>query len=380
MENSYILYTHKLKGEYAETFKEIEFYCDTAGIDDDSKEERLSELLDMFINAQQSGKSVKKIVGSDIAWFCKEFCSDIDLKSKLKVLARTIKSLAWFVFIFAGLDIITIITDIVNGDDASLFTSNNTDISKYGFALMVMEVFAFLFNMAIIAIIHRFKKVPTKKQRIGFYILSGVLAIAGYALAIIFMPPVKFPTFITFVLCAVYLAVYYKFIVNKDRPKVSIFDRDENTQADFNCTTINEFHKDNEKLIKKGKAPKTPEEFIAKYRKMIQPSKWSKLSYLAYPLITAIACLLGDFDTPVDMVVFILVVSVIEILIARFFYKIEKTMDANIKSFIEAWEKDPTILDKRDSDSEDDDEYDDDDYDYDYDEENVYDDIEDDDD
>ena len=125
MENSYILYTHKLKGEYAETFKEIEFYCDTAGIDDDSKEERLSELLDMFINAQQSGKSVKKIVGSDIAWFCKEFCSDIDLKSKLKVLARTIKSLAWFVFIFAGLDIITIITDIVNGDDASLFTFLN---------------------------------------------------------------------------------------------------------------------------------------------------------------------------------------------------------------------------------------------------------------
>lgn len=366
MIDSYVLYADKLKGEYAETFKEIEFYCNTAGLDDDTKEERLSELLDMFLNAQESGKSVKKIVGSDVAWFCKEFCSDIDFKSRLKVLAKTIKSLVWFIFVFAGLDLITIIRDIVNGYDVSLFTSNNTDISKYTFGLIAMEVFAFLFNMLIIMIIHRFKKVPTKKQRIGFYILPGSLAIAGYILAMIFMPPIKFPTFITFVLCGVYLVVYYKFIVNKDRVKVSIFDRNEQTQAEYNSTIINEFHRENEKRIKKGKAPKTPEELVEKYRKLVKPSKWSNLSYIVYPLITVVTCLLTEFDTTFDMVMFIIVLSVAEFLVALFIYKTDKTFTANAKSFIEAWEKDPTILEKKEDDDDcdyDDFDYDEDDYD-----------------
>ena len=367
MIDSYVLYADKLKGEYAETFKEIEFYCNTAGLDDDSREERLSELLDMFLNAQESGKSVKKIVGSDIAWFCKEFCSDIDFKSRLKVLAKTIKSLVWFMFVLAGLDLITVICDIVNGYDVSLFTSSNTDVGKYTFGLIAMEVFAFLFNMLIIMIIHRFKKVPTKKQRIGFYILTGGLAIAGYILAMIFMPPIKFPTFVTFVLCGVYLAVYYKFIVNKDRVKVSIFDRNEQTQAEYNSTAINEFHRENEKRIKKGKAPKTPEEFVEKYRKLVKPSKLGKLSYIAYPLITVVACLLIEFDTTFDMIIFAIILSVVELLFARFFYKIDTTMVANAKSFIEAWENDPTILEKKE-----DDDYDYDDYDYDYDEDEYY--------
>ena len=50
MIDSYVLYADKLKGEYAETFKEIEFYCNTAGIDDDSKEERLSAIAKVYAN------------------------------------------------------------------------------------------------------------------------------------------------------------------------------------------------------------------------------------------------------------------------------------------------------------------------------------------
>ncbi len=355
MENSYVLYTHKLKGEYADTFKEIEFYCNTAGIDDDSREEHLSELLDMFINAQESGKSVKKIVGSNVAWFCKEFCSDIDIKSRLKALAKTIKDVVWFVFVLAGFDIAIILGDIMTGSDVSLFSSNNDDMSKYALGLILMDVFSFSLNRGVIAIIHRFKKIPTKKQRIGFYVMSFTLAITGYALAMIFIPPINLPTLIVVALCGIYLAVYYRFIAKKDKVKTSIFDNDDQTQTEYNRIVINEFHKENEKRIKKGKAPQTPEEFIEKYRKMVKPSINNKLSYLVYPIITLIACLLVDFDTLFDMVMFIIILSVVEFLIALFFYKMDKSLTANTKSFIEAWEKDPTILDKKVPEPEDDD-------------------------
>lgn len=359
MENSYILYTHKLKGEYAETFKKIEFYCNTAGLDDDSREEHLSELLDMFINAQESGKSVKKIVGSDVAWFCKEFCSDIDFKSRMKSLAKMLKDVVWFIFVSTGLDFLIVLGDMANGADVSLFSSKMGNVGVYAIGLIIMEVCSFFIGRGMLAIIHRFKKIPTQKQRMGFYIVSLILSIVGYGLAVAFMPPIKVPTFVLCILCGIYLAVYYRFIAKKDTVKTSIFDRDEQTQADYNRIAINEFYKENEKRIKKGKAPQTPEAFIEKYRKLVKPSKWSKLSYLVYPLITVVACLLTEFDTAFDLVMFVLVLAVVEFLIARFFYKMEKTFTANVKSFIEAWENDPIILDKKASESEDDDDYDD---------------------
>ena len=362
MENSYVLYTHKLKGEYADTFKQIEFYCNTAVIDEVSKEEHLSELLDMFINAQESGKSVKKIVGSDVAWFCKEFCTDIDFKCKLRAFAETLKNLMWFVFILSGFDVIPMLIDKLTGVEVSLFSSYSNDIGKYVVGFVFLEIFMFLFNYVVISIIHRFKKIPTKVQRIGCFIISLVVGIVGYILAMIFIPEIKIPIFIVFTLCGAYLAVYYIVTYKKEKFKTSIFDRDEQTQADYNRTVINEFHKENEKRIKKGKAPQTPEAFIEKYRKLVKPSKWSKLSYLVYPLITVVACLVTEFDTAFDLVIFILVLAVVEFLIARFFYKMEKTFTANVKSFIEAWENDPTILDKKVAEPEDDDDDDYDDY------------------
>lgn len=64
MRDSYIFYTDKLQGEYRETFDRVNMYVGTQGIDDDTREEHMGQLLDMMLSAQESGKPVKKVVGT----------------------------------------------------------------------------------------------------------------------------------------------------------------------------------------------------------------------------------------------------------------------------------------------------------------------------
>lgn len=346
MKDTYILYTHKLEGEYADTFKQIEFYCNTIVMDETTREEHLSEVLDMFLNAQKSGKSVKKIVGSDVTWFCKEFCSDIDLKSKVKSFADRFKNLIWGLLILSGLDFIVVLIDIMNGLDVSLLSGNSSDIIKYALGLVALEVFMFLFNLVVISIVHRFNKIPTKGQRLACSISGLIIGIIAYGITMVFIPEFQIPTLIVCTLCGAYLAMYYIIRHKEERFQTSIFDINDDNQAQFNIQIINEYHSKNRKLMKTGKEIQTPDEFMKKYRKMINKSKLHNLSYLPYPLSIVISCFLIEFESVPDMIFFILLLAVIEFFIFKFFYKAEKDLIEKIKSFIKLYEDDPTIFEQ----------------------------------
>ena len=69
MRDSYVFYVDKLEGEYRETFQGIEAYIIGISGDDDTKEEKMSTLLDLFLNAQEDGKPVQKLVGKNVKMF-----------------------------------------------------------------------------------------------------------------------------------------------------------------------------------------------------------------------------------------------------------------------------------------------------------------------
>ena len=77
MKDSYVFYKDKLNEEYRTVFDQIEMYVISQNIDENTVEDRLGELLDIFLSAGESGKDVHKITGNDLEHFCKTFCSDI---------------------------------------------------------------------------------------------------------------------------------------------------------------------------------------------------------------------------------------------------------------------------------------------------------------
>ena len=56
MKDSYCYYTDKLEGKYKSTFCDIETYGWTVDMDSILYEEKMSELLDVFISAQEEKK------------------------------------------------------------------------------------------------------------------------------------------------------------------------------------------------------------------------------------------------------------------------------------------------------------------------------------
>lgn len=78
-----------LKGEYKEAFKKIDMYGGMNNVDVKIHEDRMMNLYDMFVEAQEERKPVEKIIGKDIENFCKEYfnCSE-EKKWYIEVIKR----------------------------------------------------------------------------------------------------------------------------------------------------------------------------------------------------------------------------------------------------------------------------------------------------
>lgn len=93
-----------LKGEYKEAFTKIDLYGGMGNIDNDVYEDRITNLYDMFIQAQSEGKPVEKIIGNDIEAFCKEYYKIEDEKHKLRDYIGRIGYVMTVIFIYSIID------------------------------------------------------------------------------------------------------------------------------------------------------------------------------------------------------------------------------------------------------------------------------------
>lgn len=331
MIDSYAFYTDKLKGEYLETFKQIEFYCLTVEMDDDSREDRLSELLDIFLSAQGSGKPVKKIIGNDIQQFCTEFCSDVDFKSWMRSFFDKIKFILWYIFVFSFIDMLFIIADIINGQKASIWETEGFFIggSLIGFAFYI--VVSSVFNLIFRYIIHKLKKIPTKFQRTMYYIFSFLAGLVLLFLVFHNVPDFSIPLLASLILSGICLLLYY--VLNHDRikqrksKKVRFWDmvanemqNDKNKYKPF----IKQYNRINKRRIKKGKECMTYKEFLDKKENSANATKKAKWFFAVFPLlITAFFFLISDFESIIDMVIFVFIMLGVEYLVMYFMYKLE---------------------------------------------------------
>lgn len=73
MRDSYVFYADRLTGEYKDAFAGVETYALSISIDEETQNEKLDELLDMFLSAQEAGTPLEKIIGNNMDRFCKNY-------------------------------------------------------------------------------------------------------------------------------------------------------------------------------------------------------------------------------------------------------------------------------------------------------------------
>lgn len=205
MGESYTDYKYKLNEDFKSAFERIEAYVITCNVDEITREERLNELLDMFLTAQNEGRPVEKIVGNDIEKFSKLFCSSFSFKNKILNVADALKSYFLYIFALSSLQMIFWLLDLLDGwkDHDIMNRYMNLDVRLLIIGSLIMELLTL-----IIVVISRKTMFRTKRFSMKIY-----TAAVGTVMGLGFIA----------MIAAELIAAYTNAVELKDTPTVIIF-------------------------------------------------------------------------------------------------------------------------------------------------------------
>ena len=82
----------QLTGNYKTVFEKADMYCLIEAGSTEEAEEKIMNLYDLLLQAQEENKPVEKIIGNNLEAFCKEYFAPIEEAKK-----------KWYVFLTEGL-------------------------------------------------------------------------------------------------------------------------------------------------------------------------------------------------------------------------------------------------------------------------------------
>lgn len=270
MRDSYMFYTDKLEGEYKDAFRQIDSYVNAERIDEDTQEEYMGQLLDVFLIAQQERKPIAKIIGTDIERFCKSFCEDFTWKTKILAAIDMWKNFAWVIFVMSTLEVLSVLYVMNNpgGEEINFWTEPyEFNFIGYLLAFMMASICATILSRFIRKGMFKMKKVSMRVwQMINWF---GAAVIFLIMLAVFFSNEnfIQFPGWSLMLGSGVVLLIYY--ILNRERvkergeTKVKFWDKvAEGVGEDVPKVEIERFERKNKKQIRKGKPVLTWKEFV----------------------------------------------------------------------------------------------------------------------
>jgi len=157
----------QLSGEYREVFKKAQVYAALKNIETAFSQEKLMELFDLLLTAQNDGKPVNKLVGSDVNRFCKDFFSDYTIVERLRFLPVTLYRMSWVMFV---LELIEFLAAEVTLRE---FFTLKSDVSGYGVGLMVAAVAYLVMELVLAPIFSRSRRI---KPGVWYGLVLGVMA------------------------------------------------------------------------------------------------------------------------------------------------------------------------------------------------------------
>lgn len=333
MKNSYIFYTDKLDREYLAVFEQIEMYVQSQNVDDDTKEERLGELLDIFLSAAERGDPVQKITGSDLEQFCKTFCSDFGVKTRLMFVLDWMRSIAKVMIFVSVLDLVFPEPDVMPGRDVSVWRHfSSLNISGYFIGIFVAGMVAMILNIVLRRIMFRRKRISMKVLKV----VSAAGAVLGFVIIYGFLGAnsinvIECPVWLVLGASCVYLGFYHVFRGRHiKREKVKFLDLvQEESRKEFPKEMEKKYEKARKKNLKKGKGELTLEAFLVKEEKSCDREEKMGLFYYILPLIVIASAFLSTwkmdgFDDGADAMIFVVINIVIQYTLMMGIWKICK--------------------------------------------------------
>ncbi len=237
MKESYVFYMDQLRGNYLETFTKIRQYCLVASEHEADTEERLSALLDEFLQAQEQNIPVERIVGNDLHRFCENLWLDMDWKSRLWATADRMKPMVWWLTgMFVSMAVLLLT------DPGAKETLQIGGWMSYGFLACTAMVLWYIADAVCKGLLRRSRKTPTEWRQGLCFIAAGLSSFGLIVLLRTVWPTLPIPVVPGLVLCVAFLSSYY--YLNRNR-------RPETRSAEFPRTQDDPV----EKMLREDTAP-----------------------------------------------------------------------------------------------------------------------------
>ncbi|MCM1257910.1 MAG: DUF1048 domain-containing protein [Roseburia sp.] len=316
MRDSYIFYTDRLEKEYRNVFGQIEMYVSSRYVDEETREERLGELLDIFLTAQQSGKSPESVTGHDLEKFCENFCGDFGGRNTFLYMADWLCVMTCFFLIESLIDIVLFFADSEIYFYPAVFLMPITkNLAGCIIGLMFSIIVAVISNAIIRQSMFRKKRVSVK------WLQFFSCAAAFFSFIVVFVlvskewtVGISCPQIVIFIASGIYLLCYYRFRKRKKTEKIRFSDL---LVIEYEKTMPEEmekkFQKENRKRRKHGKNEITFDGFVEEEEKSWQlEDKISNWIDILIPLVCYIVFFVetylnGGFDGIFDMIIFIVI-------------------------------------------------------------------------
>lgn len=336
MRDSYGLYVDKLQGEYKDTFQQIMTYVSTQNNDEDSVETQMGELLDTFLQAQEEGMPVSKIVGTDLESFCKNFCSQFGWENKLLNIVDRWKTAAWWILIISTGDLFFMLWDFLAGEPVDWFAVDTKfNLTGYLLGFVVVGLVYTLMDFITIKIMFKYKKDSFLMKALN--VAKVIITTGCFILCFQFFVSestnlLQLPLWILFLGSGAYLILYYAF--NKERMKarkenkVSFWKTvQEQSGKDIDKTMEDKFAKKNKWRKRLGRNELTRDEFIMAEEKDCKATEKAKYLCIVTPTALCVWMIVDEFihtgiENPVDLIFGVLIIFAFEAAFMYFLWKV----------------------------------------------------------
>lgn len=343
---TYLSFKEKLTGNYLEKFEFIENYGQLHFISGKVMSEKMMDLIDTFLQAQESRTPVEKIIGSDEIAFCKEFYSDFSFFDFFGGAAKRLVPFAVFGLIF---EIFTVLC-VCDEEKFDLFSfTDNIALFLSGFFLPC--IFEILGNLSALIVFKsgcRSKKV-SDAICISFHILALILLIISIVLCATDKLEIRIPSIYLIISFSAFLLIYYSITLIGRYAKSSSFKRQDDPYIhsfsdmlkeeievqtqNLNPDTVKiyarRYRKKNEKLLKKGHSRLTSKEFFDSQR--IQRNYGYRIGIIICFVYLFLATALGDFETAADTVFFVGISVLAYFVVYKFWTKVDTIAEKEVK-------------------------------------------------
>ena len=343
---TYLSFKEKLTGIYLEKFELIENYGQLHFISSKVMSEKMMDLIDTFLQAQESRTPVEKIIGSDEIAFCKEFYSDFSFFDLFEGAAKRLLPFAVSTLI---LEIFTVLC-VCDEEKFDLFSFTD-NIAPFIFGFFLPCIFEILGNLsALIAFKSgcRSKKV-SDAIRISFHILALILLIILIVLCATDKLEINIPSIYLIISSSAFLLIYYSITLigryaksgsfkRQDDPYIHSFSdmlkeeikaQTQNLNPNIVKIYARKYRKKNEKLLKKGHSRLTSKEFLDSQR--IQSRYGLRIGIVICFVYLILATALVDFETAADTVIFVGINVLLYFVVYKFWDKVGTIAENDMK-------------------------------------------------